>query len=122
MLRQRLLIGHAPYTGLSWENVGVSNHVMSQPSIYFLTNKKRKVLYIGCTDNLKKRIYHHKHRLISGFTKKYNLDHLVYFEYLESTEEARERERYLKGKARDKKNALVSSKNPNWEDLSEQLI
>ena len=56
---------------------------MSQSSVYMLTNRKRKALYIGSTDNLKKRIYHHKRRLIAGFTKKYNLDQLVYFEHLD---------------------------------------
>jgi putative endonuclease len=89
--------------------------------VYILTNDKGNVLYIGCTENLKKRIYHHKHRLISGFTKKYNLHRLVYFEVLPNIEAARVRERQLKGKTRAKKIALIESVNPSWRDLSSEL-
>ena len=89
--------------------------------VYLLTNDRMNVLYVGATDNLKRRVYHHKRRLVPGFTKKYNVHRLVYFETHESMDAARARERELKGKTRAKKNALVESVNPSWSDLSSQL-
>lgn len=89
--------------------------------VYLLTNDRGNVLYIGCTDNLKKRLYHHKHGLVPGFTKKYNVHRLVHYEPHLSIEAARARERQLKGKTRAKKNALVEQTNPSWNDLSSQF-
>jgi putative endonuclease len=86
--------------------------------VYVLTNERKNVLYVGATDNLKKRLYHHRHRLVPGFTKKYNVHRLVYFELHPSMDAARVREKQLKGKTRAKKNALVESTNPLWSDLS----
>lgn len=89
--------------------------------LYVLTNDRGNVLYIGSTEDLKKRIYHHKHRLVPGFTKKYNVHRLVYYELHPDKDAARAREKQLKGKSRAKKNALVESINPSWDDLSSQF-
>lgn len=89
--------------------------------VYILSNDRGNVLYIGSTEDLKKRIYFHRKRLIAGFTKKYNVTRLVYFEEHPSIDKAEEREKYLKGKTRVKKNALVESINPNWLDLTSKI-
>jgi len=89
--------------------------------IYILTNQRGNVIYIGLTEDLKKRIYFHKKRLIPGFTRKYNVCKLVYYEVHSSLEAAEKREKQLKGKSRAKKNALVESINPKWRDLSSEI-
>ena len=89
--------------------------------VYMLTNDKGNVLYIGSTEDLKKRVYFHKRGLIPGFTKKYNVHRLVYYEIYSSLEEAEKREKQLKGKTRAKKNAIVESINPSWRDLSSEV-
>ncbi len=75
-------------------------------------------MYIGMTSDLKKRIYQHKNKILSGFTKKYNVTKLVYFETFEDPLSAIAREKELKKWRRAKKNALVESLNPEWVDLS----
>lgn len=89
--------------------------------VYVLTNDRGNVLYVGSTNNLKRRIYHHKHGLVAGFTKKYNVHRLVYYESHPDMATARAREKQLKGKSRAKKNAVVESANPCWNDLSSQI-
>jgi len=89
--------------------------------VYMLNNDRGNVLYIGSTENLKKRIYFHKRRLIPGFTKKYNVHRFVYYEIHSSLEGAEKREKQLKGKTRAKKNALVEAINPMWGDLSSEI-
>ncbi|HEY5600526.1 MAG TPA: GIY-YIG nuclease family protein [Patescibacteria group bacterium] len=86
--------------------------------IYVLTNWNDKVMYVGMTNDLERRISEHKSKLIDGFTKKYNLTKLVYFEEFNNPEEAIGAEKKIKGWLRSKKNALVESINPEWEDLS----
>ena len=86
-----------------------------------LANKKGNVLYIGATEDLKKRVYLHKGGFVAGFTKKYNVHRLVYFEEHADIEKARERERELKGKTRAKKNAVIQSTNPTMSDLSSKI-
>lgn len=88
---------------------------------YILTNKHRNVVYVGSTNDLRKRIYFHKKRLIPGFTKKYNVDQLVYYECFHSLEEALTREKQIKGYKREKKNNLISEMNPPWADLFDDL-
>jgi len=88
---------------------------------YILCNRHRNVLYIGATDDLRKRIYFHKNRLIPGFTKRYNVDRLVYFEVHTDMNVALARERQLKGYRREKKIHLIQQFNPKWEDLYETL-
>lgn len=86
--------------------------------VYILCNDRKTVLYVGSTANLVKRIYAHKKRLIPGFTRKYNVHRLIHFEQYPSMEQARTRERYLKGKTRAKKIALIETANPSWQELS----
>jgi len=97
----------------------MNNVVQQTPGyVYILTNDYRTVLYVGSTSNLEKRIYAHKKGLIPGFTKKYNAHLLVYFEQCADIGQARKQERYLKGKTRAKKLALIQESNPNWKDLT----
>ena len=86
-----------------------------------LTTWNNHVLYIGVTNNLKRRIYEHKHKLVDGFTKKYNLKKLVYYEEKKQIKDAIAREKELKGWTRVRKDALVNSFNPNWRDLATDL-
>ena len=86
--------------------------------VYILSNWNNQVIYIGVTNNLERRIYEHKNKLIDGFTKKYNIDKLVYFEETTDVKAAIEREKQLKGWKREKKNILINSLNPEWNDLS----
>ena len=89
--------------------------------VYLLTNEKNTVLYVGVTNDLKRRVYEHKEKLIEGFTKKYNVDKLVYYEICESVEVAITREKQLKGWLRTKKNELVARQNPLWRDLYNEI-
>ena len=86
--------------------------------VYFLTNWNNKVMYVGVTNNLERRIYEHKHKLIKGFTEKYNVNKLVYFEQTHDINAALEREKQIKKWRREKKDNLVFSINPEWKDLS----
>ena len=88
--------------------------------IYILTNWNNKVMYIGMTNDLEHRIYEHKNKLLEGFTKKYNVTKLVYFEHTSDVNSAIAREKELKKWRREKKNNLVISLNPEWKDLSEE--
>ena len=87
--------------------------------VYILTNWNNKVMYIGVTNDLERRLYEHKHQLADGFTEKYNVHKLVYFETTSDIHAALEREKQLKRWKRAKKNALVETMNPVWRDLSE---
>lgn len=86
--------------------------------VYIVTNKKQGVLYIGVTNNLIKRTDEHKHKIIKGFTSKYNLDKLVYYETFYDIESAIIREKELKHWNRQWKIELIEKENPNWDDLS----
>ena len=85
--------------------------------VYILANKTKR-LYTGVTNNLLRRVYEHKHGLVPGFTKRYNLTRLVYFESTENVRAALVREKQIKGWLRAKKIALIESVNPQWNDLS----
>ena len=87
--------------------------------VYILSNWNNKVLYIGITSNLERRLYEHKMKLVDGFTKRYNVNKLVYYEYTCDVEAAITREKQLKGWTRSKKDALINRENPQWLDLSE---
>jgi putative endonuclease len=87
--------------------------------VYIMTNRS-KTLYVGITNNLIRRVREHKTGTGSGFTARYNLDRLVYFERFEEVHNAIEREKRIKGWLRIKKIALIVSVNPAWEDLSEE--
>lgn len=86
--------------------------------VYMLTNNHHNVLYIGVSNNIERRLAEHKHGTSDGFTKKYNVQKLVYIESTENIEAAIAREKQLKGWRRDKKDALVNTMNPEWKDLS----
>ena len=90
--------------------------------VYILTNWNNKVLYTGVTSDLIKRVYQHKNKLAEGFTKKYNLNKLVYFEATNDVTSAIAREKQIKGWLRTKKNELVESINPEWRDLSDDIL
>ena len=85
-----------------------------QGYIYIITNRYNSTLYIGVTSNLIKRIWEHKNKVVDGFSKKYNLDKLVYYEDCGNIESAISREKFLKGKKRDFKNSLIESINKDW--------
>ena len=86
--------------------------------VYLLTNKNKTVLYTGVTNSLQRRVWEHKRHEIPGFTKKYNCDRLVYFEEFHEVRDAIAREKQIKGWVRVKKNALIASTNPEWNDLA----
>ena len=86
--------------------------------IYILTNKNNNVLYIGVTNNLQRRLYEHQNKLVDGFTKKYNVNKLVYYEVYGDIEEAIKREKVLKKWARVKKDNLITNFNKEWKDLT----
>ena len=90
--------------------------------IYILTNKSNNVLYIGVTSDLKKRIWEHKNKVVDGFTKKYNLDKLVYFETGENIESAIEREKQLKNWHREWKFNLIKIQPPEFKDLYYDIL
>lgn len=87
--------------------------------VYILTNKSNTVVYIGVTNDIKRRLYEHKNELIEGFTKKYHLHKLVYSETYNDVMDALRREKQLKGWKRVRKNELIQSFNPDWDDLCE---
>ena len=85
---------------------------------YILTNWNNRVMYVGMTNDLQRRLYEHKNQLLDGFTKKYNVHKLVYYEEANDATTAIAREKQIKGWTRAKKNELVESVNPSWCDLS----
>ena len=84
-----------------------------------MTNRKNIVLYTGVTNNLRRRVYEHKEKLVKGFTKKYNITKLVYCEVFDRIEDAIMREKQIKGGSRQKKIDLINSMNKDWRDLYE---
>lgn len=86
-----------------------------------MTNKNNTVLYTGVTNDLKRRVYQHKVKLIDGFTKRYNINKLVYYEVGEDVYYAILREKQIKGGSRQKKVDLITSINKEWKDLYEEL-
>jgi putative endonuclease len=90
---------------------------MREYFVYILSSATR-TLYIGVTNDLARRLYEHKHKLVPGFTSKYGVTRLVYYEATGNVHEALAREKQLKGWLRAKKIALIEATNPGWEDLS----
>ena len=90
--------------------------------VYIMTNKNNTVLYTGVTNDLIRRVYEHKEKLVKCFTRKYNVTKLVYYEVLEDPENAILREKQIKAGSRQKKIALVNSMNSEWKDLYEALL
>ena len=91
---------------------------LKQYYVYIMTNKGNTVLYTGVTSNLAERIYQHKKKLIKGFTSKYNINKLVYYEEFDSVYDVITREKQIKGWLRRKKIELIKKNNPEWKDLS----
>jgi putative endonuclease len=89
--------------------------------VYILTNMRHTVLYTGVTNDLKRRVFEHREKMIAGFTKKYNIYKLVFFEETQSIEAAIGREKQIKGGSRQKKLNLINGMNPQWRDLYETL-
>ena len=89
--------------------------------VYLLTNWNNKVMYVGVTNDLRRRIYEHQNKLVKGFTQKYNVNKLVYYEQTSDVFGALTREKEIKKWRREKKNGLVVQNNPKWTDLSKAL-
>jgi len=89
--------------------------------VYILTNWNNKVFYTGVTSDLKKRVYEHKEKKFEGFTKKYNVTKLVFYEVFDDIYEAITREKQIKGGSRQKKLDLIAQMNPQFEDLYKKL-
>ena len=89
--------------------------------LYLLANKHNNVLYTGVTNDLIRRVYEYKNKLVAGFTQKYNVDRLVYFEVCSGIVVAIEREKQIKGWSRKKKQDLINTLNPEWDDLYRSL-
>ena len=95
---------------------------MKEYYVYILTNRNRTVLYIGVTNDLKRRLFEHENHLKEGFSDKYNVTYLVYFEIYHSPKEAIAREKQLKGWTRARKEALINSVNPKWRFLNRDVL
>jgi putative endonuclease len=98
--------------GASTQEIGYLNHGY----LYIMSNNAR-TLYTGVTNTLERRVYEHKNKLVPGFTARYNIDRLVYYEYFDRITDAIAREKTVKGWSRAKKIALIESVNPGWLDL-----
>ena len=90
--------------------------------IYIMANKTNTTIYIGVTSDLIKRVWQHKNKVIDGFTKRYNVNKLVYYEETTDVNSAIAREKQLKGWNRAKKNQLIEKVNPNWDDLYDGIL
>ena len=94
---------------------------MGQYFVYMLASKRNGILYIGVTNNLLKRVHKHKNDVTEGFTRKYNVHSLVYYEVFNRIQDAITREKQIKKWKRQWKMELIEKSNPNWEDLFESL-
>lgn len=88
---------------------------------YIVTNKNKTVLYLGVTNDLQRRIFEHENCLISGFTKKYNCNYLIYYERFQQIGDAIQREKEIKKWRREKKENLINEFNPKWDFLNESI-
>jgi putative endonuclease len=89
--------------------------------VYIMTNKNNTVLYTGITNDLRRRVYEHKAKFVDGFTKKYNITKLIYFEVFKDAENAIFKEKQIKAGSRARKIVLINTMNPEWKDLYEEL-
>jgi putative endonuclease len=95
--------------------------MQKQPAVYLLANKPYGTLYVGVTGDLAKRVWEHKNKVVKGFTEKYNLTKLVYFEFYDDMVQAITREKQFKAGSRSTKIELIRSSNPEWEDLYQHI-
>jgi len=110
-----------PYRVVIHSDIEVYVMLYKSYYVYAMTNDAGNVLYIGVTNDLRRRCYEHRNGVLDGFTKRYNVHKLVYYEAYNDINEAIAREKQLKGWARKKKDALIKSTNPDFEDLSGDL-
>ncbi|MRR17843.1 MAG: GIY-YIG nuclease family protein [Deltaproteobacteria bacterium] len=96
--------------------------MIKQPAVYMMASQKNGTLYIGVTSNLVKRVWEHKNDLVEGFTKRYKIDHLVWYEFHANIDSAIEREKNLKEWKRAWKLKLIEMQNPQWNDLYNGII
>ena len=108
-------VAHPLVISINGRNLLTNNYY-----VYMLTNWNNKVMYVVMTNNLERRLFEHKHKLVKGFTSKYNINKLVYFEQSNDVQAAIAREKEIKKWRREKKNALVQKSNPEWKDLSHE--
>ena len=99
----------------------MTGQMNKQYYVYILTNKINTVLYTGITNNLERRIFEHKSKYFKGFTAKYNVNKLVYYEIYSDIYEAIQREKQIKSGSRQKKIDLIQSLNPKWKDLVDDM-
>jgi putative endonuclease len=97
------------------------SHINKQYYVYIMTNKTHTTLYTGVTNDLIKRAYEHREKLVVGFTKRYNITKLVYYEVFDDIENAIVREKQIKGGSRQKKLQFINRMNREWRDLYEEL-
>jgi len=90
--------------------------------VYILTNRHHTALYVGVTNDLVRRVHEHRTKIASGFTTRYNVDKLVYYDETSDVVAAIAREKQIKGGSREKKVELVNAMNPDWRDLSDDLV
>ncbi|PIR96487.1 MAG: excinuclease ABC subunit C [Candidatus Doudnabacteria bacterium CG10_big_fil_rev_8_21_14_0_10_42_18] len=95
---------------------------MKQYYVYIMTNFKNTVLYTGVTNDLVRRAYEHKNKMVEGFTKKYNINKLIYYETTENIDSAILREKQIKAGSRQKKLDLINKFNSDWKDLYNQIV
>lgn len=95
---------------------------MKQYYVYIMTNFTNTTLYIGVTNNVARRAFEHKAKLIPGFIKRYNLNKLIYFEVFKDIKEAITREKTLKNLVRREKDELINNNNPEWKDLFDEIV
>ena len=95
---------------------------MRESYVYIMTNKSNRVLYTGVTTDLKRRVGQHKEGTIAGFTRRYNVNKLVYVEVFPDVRDAIAREKQIKGGSRQKKVDLINAANPEWRDLYDDLL
>jgi putative endonuclease len=94
---------------------------MNDYYVYMMSNKTNSVLYLGITNNIERRVYEHKNKLVDGFTKKYNCIKLVWYEHTNSIESAIIKEKQMKKWKREYKEKVINSLNPKWNDLSDHF-
>ena len=127
LLARRPRAGGDPGKGSAWEvsdqreTPVLKNDHMKNFYVYILSSKRNGTLYTGITSDLLKRVYEHKHELVKGFTRKYKVHNLVWYEVHESVESAIMREKQIKKWKRDWKLKLIEKENPGWIDLYEKI-
>ena len=96
--------------------------MLRQPAIYILTNRRNGTLYTGVTSNLVRRIWQHRNSITGGFSNRYDLSRLVYYELCDDMLSAIAREKQIKAGSRRRKLRLIESMNPSWKDLYQDIL